>query len=210
MATRPDIAFAEGFLSRFLTCYTRSHWTAAKSVAIYLNSTSTQGLVFRKNSGKCDLTAFADASFADCDTTRKSTGGYCIYLNDNLIDFKSKRQSLVTLSTAEAEYVELTNCAKTLTWFRGMLREFKLISNNSIKVYEDNQSAIDMVKSTVPFTQRTKHIDIRYHYIRDKYRKKRIKIIFVPSSKLQSLLRLSQVSNSNTSKRNSKWVTLTN
>ena len=109
--------------------------------------------------------AFADASFLDCPDTARSTGGYCVFFCGNLIAFESKRLPLVTLSTAESEYVEATRCATEVAYIKELCRDFN-IDLDTVPIMEDNTACIAISANPVHH-QRTKHIAKYYHYCRD-------------------------------------------
>ena len=111
------------------------------------------------------MRAFADASFLDCPDTARSTGGYCVFFCGNLIAFESKRLPLVTLSTAESEYVEATRCATEVAYIKELCRDFN-IDLDTVPIMEDNTACIAISANPVHH-QRTKHIAKYYHYCRD-------------------------------------------
>ena len=111
------------------------------------------------------LRAFADSSFLDCVDTGRSTGGYCVFWNGCLLAFESKRLPLVTLSTAESEYVEAARCASEVVYLKELLKDFN-ITCGCVPIMEDNQACIQISKNPVHH-QRTKHIAKFYHFVRD-------------------------------------------
>ena len=164
--TRPDIVFAVNFLSRFLACAEEMHWEAAKRVVKYLATTIRHGIVFEGE--EVAIKAYSDADFANDEQDRKSVSGVLILIGDNPIVFTSKRQSNISLSTAEAEYVAACDAARDLTWIRSMLTELK-IAHNQPELYVDNESAINQIKNNETL-KRSKHVELKYHYVREKYR----------------------------------------
>jgi hypothetical protein len=124
-----------------------------------------------------DLIGYSDADYAGCKIDRKSTSGTCQFLGRSLVSWASKKQNLVALSTAEAEYIVAGHCCAQLLWIRQTLRDYgyKL---SKISLLCDNESAIRMADNLVEHS-RTKHIDIRYHFLRDHQQKGDIKIAYV-------------------------------
>lgn len=114
-----------------------------------------------------NLNAFSDADYARDEDTRKSTSGYAFMLGSSIVSWCSQKQRTVALSTTESEYVAACQSIKELVWLKLLMAE--LISNNAVMLYMDNQSAIRLIKNP-EFHKRTKHIDVRYHFIREKFR----------------------------------------
>jgi hypothetical protein len=126
------------------------------------------------------LIGFADADYAGDVETRRSTTGYAFCFANGIITWCSKRQPLVTLSTTEAEYVAAALATQECVWLRRLLTELECESNRSTPLYVDNQSAIKLVQNP-EYHQRTKHIDIKFHFIREKAKEGTVKVIYVPS-----------------------------
>jgi hypothetical protein len=124
-----------------------------------------------------DLIRYFDADYAGCTIDRKSTSWTCQFLGRSLVSWASKKQNLVALSTAEAEYIAAGHCCAQLLWMRQTLRDYgyKL---NKVPLLCDNESAICMVDNPIEHS-RTKHIDIRYHFLRDHQQKGDIEIAYV-------------------------------
>lgn len=175
ICTRPDIAYAVGKLSRHCENPTEVHWAAVKRILRYIKGTKDSGL-FLCAVDNLDLIGYCDADWGGCLATRKSTDGLLFTLGGSAVSWKSKRQSIVALSTCEAEYVATCSAAKEgiyLAWLLSdMLGSF---STPTIPIYVDNDGAIDLAKKE-SVSQRTKHIDIRYHFIREAVDKKLISL----------------------------------
>lgn len=181
-ATRPDIAFAVNNISRHLTRPTKALWRATQKIVQYLKTTSEQGLLFDRKS--LEIEAWSDISYAPDASDRKSLTGYIVTLGGNPIIWKSQKQPCVALSTTEAEYMATCPTAKEIVWLQDLLFELKLIENIPTTILnQDNQGAIFMENNDV-IRQRSKHIDIRYHYIREKVKEKRIGIRFCPTEEM--------------------------
>lgn len=165
--TRPDIALAVNRLSRYMEAPHKLHWNAVKRVIKYLKGTMHLGLKFKPNKNAC-INAFSDSDFAGDTLTRKSTTGFLVYLGNSVISWNSQKQSVVALSTTEAEYIAASETVREIVWVRRLISEISFSKELNATLYMDNQSAIKLIKNPV-FHKGSKYIDIRYHYIRDKY-----------------------------------------
>ncbi len=183
-ATRPDLAFTVCVLSRFLDNPGRPHWDAAKHVLQYLKGTRTLSLTYGGSDETHGLDIFTDADGMSLEN-RKAISGYAFILNGAAVSWSSKQQEITALSTTEAEYIALTYTAKEAIWHRYFLAElFGPISIPSI-IYSDNQSAISLAHAELgQFHARTKHIDIRYHFIREKIQDGTLEVIYCPTSEM--------------------------
>jgi hypothetical protein len=152
------------------------HLRAVKRFMRYLVYTPKFGLWYLKGS-TFDLFGYSDADYARCKIDRKSTSGTCQFLGRSLVSWSSKKQNSVALSTAEAEYIVAGHCCAQLLWMRQTLRDYgyKL---SKVPLLCDNESAIRMADNLVEHSH-TKHIDIRYHFLRDRQQKGDIKITYV-------------------------------
>jgi hypothetical protein len=164
--TRPDIAYAVGVLSRFMSKPMDKHWTAAKRVLRYLAGTYTLGLFYARD--RRDVSAYSDADFAGDVDQRKSTSGMVVVMNGAAIMWRSKLQSIVTTSTCEAEYVSASDAAKEVLWLSKLLCEISS-KFKKLTLHVDNQSALSLMRLHHAGTSgRTKHIDVNYHFLRDR------------------------------------------
>lgn len=180
LGTRPDLAYSVSRLSQFLAAPTAAHMTAAKKVCAYAHTTASISLVFGDGGEDNNLVAYSDADYARCTDTRRSTSGYVFMLNGAAISWKSQRQKSTALSTAEAEYIALAECAKEALWIQGLLLELSAPKQSAVLIYEDNQAAIKLAANPTHH-QRTKHIDVRYHFLRDLVTDKRIQLQYIES-----------------------------
>jgi hypothetical protein len=184
VATRPDLAAAVGVLSQFAADPCPTHWQALKRVFRYLQATPTLGLVF----GKCDdefddraLHGYSDADWAGDHDSRRSTSGYVFMLNGGCVSWRSKKQRSVALSSTEAEYMALSEATQEAVWLKAFVRELgELSDGDSILVLEDNQGSIALAKNP-EFHKRTKHIDIRYHFVREKVESGQVALQYCPT-----------------------------
>ena len=126
------------------------------------------------------LTAYTDADLVGCPDTRRSTSGYCVFLGDNLLSWSSKRQTTVSRSSAEAEYRGVSNVVAEICWLRNLLLELGHHPTRTSLVYNDNVSAIYMSENPIQH-QRTKHIEIDIHFVREKVQRGQIRVLHVPS-----------------------------
>jgi len=164
--TRPDIAFAVGRAGQFMENPTEANMIAAKRILRYLQSDKKLGLTY-STTGSPTLEAYADADWGGCHTTRRSTTGYIFTLGGAAISWSSKRQQTVALSTAEAEYMAASSATQELIFLRALLRDFGHTQKEPTVLHQDNQGVIALANDFI-LNQRTKHIDIKYHFIREK------------------------------------------
>jgi hypothetical protein len=170
--TRVDITASVNQLTRHMAKPTASHLAAAKHVLRYLKGTVSLGLTYRRSSDVDRvnrLVAYADASWASDITSARSQSGYVLMLNGSAVSWRSKRQSLICLSTAEAEYDSLHECVREVKYLRGLLGEMGLAQTSPTQVREDNIAAI--IIASQPITSaRTRHVALRFHFVREAIR----------------------------------------
>ncbi|KAL8117931.1 hypothetical protein AgCh_015718 [Apium graveolens] len=164
--TRPDIAFLVGIVSRFMEKPTTMHMNAAKRILRYIKGTIDFGLVYTKEGGNNILTGYSDTDMGGFVVDRRSTGGMVFYLNESLVTWVSQKQRCIALSSCEAEFMAATAAACQAIWLRNLLKQITGDFVSPVDIYIDNKSAIDLAKNPV-FHGRSKHIDIRYHFIRE-------------------------------------------
>ena len=180
LTTRPDIAFAVGQISQFCEKPGQEHWAAVKRIFTYLQGTRTHGLCF--GTMKETLKGYTDSDYAGDIGTRQSTSGFIFTLYGGPVAWSSRRQSCIALSTTEAEYVAAGDATKEGIWLRRLLQDLNPEWNAPMPLMCDNQSAIRLVKNP-ELHQRTKHIDTRFHFIRQHYEAKDIDILYIPTEK---------------------------
>ena len=180
MRTRPDIAFAVSNVARYCSNPTKSHWTAVKRIFRYLRGTTHLGLLYGKSSETSDLIGYSDSDWGGDSNDYKSTTGYLFQIAGTAVTWKSKKQSCVALSTAEAEYMALSSAAQEAVWIRELISELGNLQSQPTLIYEDNQSAISMAKNP-QFHGRSKHISIKYHYIREQVNNDKIRLEYCPT-----------------------------
>ena len=165
VSTRPDIAYAVSCLSRYMSNPGHVHWEALKWLLRYLKHTAKYGLCYSKCTDSVDLIGYVDSNYANDRDKRKSTTSYAFTVCKSCISWKSQLQHIVALSTTESEYIAITEAMKEAIWLKGVLSELKFLVHIP-SVFSDSQSAIQLCKNPV-FHDRTKHIDVRFHFIRD-------------------------------------------
>ena len=173
--TRPDISFTVNKLSQFLTSPTVVHWQAAIHLLKYIKKQPGQG-IFLSAQSSTQIRAFCDSDYGMCLDTRRSTTGFCVFVGDSLISWKSKRQSVVSRSSTEAEYRAMAITTTELVWMRQLLKDFGVTVADPTLLFCDNKSALDLA-SNPTFHERTKHIEIDCHYVREKVMDKTIKFL---------------------------------
>ncbi|KAE8678648.1 hypothetical protein F3Y22_tig00111402pilonHSYRG00027 [Hibiscus syriacus] len=166
VCTRPDISQAVGVVSRYIHDPGKEHWQAVKWIMRYILNTVDVGLVFQqdKQDGQC-VVGYCDSDYAGDLDKRRSTNGYVFTSAKAPVSWKSTLQSTVALSTTEAKYMAVTEAVKEAIWLQGLLGELEM-EQKHIKVHCDSQSAIHLAKNQV-YHARTKHIDVRYHFVRE-------------------------------------------
>ncbi|RVW83690.1 Retrovirus-related Pol polyprotein from transposon TNT 1-94 [Vitis vinifera] len=164
--TRPDISFPVSVVSQFLQSPCDSHWDAVIRILRYIKSTPGQGVLY-ENRGHTQVVGYTDADWAGSPTDRRSTSGYCVFIGGNLISWKSKKQDVVARSSAEAEYRAMALATCELIWLRHLLRELRFGKDEQMKLICDNQAALHIASNPV-FHERTKHIEVDCHFIREK------------------------------------------
>ncbi|GKD96534.1 hypothetical protein Tco_1380431 [Tanacetum coccineum] len=175
-ASRPDLQFAICMCARYQARPTEKHLHAVKRIFQYLRGTVNRGLWYPKDSSIA-LTAFADADHAGCQDTRRSTSGSMQFLGDRLVSWSSKRQKSAAISSTKAEYIALSGCCAQVLWMRSQLTDYGF-GFNKIPMYCDNKSAIALCCNNVQHS-RSKHIDIRFHFIKEHVENGVIELYFV-------------------------------
>lgn len=164
--TRPDIAYSVGIVSRFMERPTKMHLNVVKRILRYIQGTLEYGLIYTKDGGNNILTGYSDSDLAGHVEDRKSTGGMVFYLNESLVTWVSQKQRCVALSSCEAEFMAATAAACQGIWLRNVLNQLMDEQHGPVTIYIDNKSAIDLARNPV-FHGRSKHIDIKFHFIRE-------------------------------------------
>jgi hypothetical protein len=176
--TRPDITFAVGFLSRFMERPASDHYAAVKHLLRYIAGTLDYGCAYTQGNGAPQLTGYSDSDHAGDTDDRKSTSGTLFFLGGSPVSWQSQKQRVVAISSCEAEYVAATTAACQGIWLARLLGEMLNEEPLQPKLLVDNKSAISLAKNPV-FHERSKHIDIRYHFIRECVEQGRVGIDYI-------------------------------
>ncbi|GJS79440.1 ribonuclease H-like domain-containing protein [Tanacetum coccineum] len=177
--TRPDLSYAVQQICLYMHDPREPHFAALKRIMRYVQGTLDLGLHLYA-SATTSLVGYTDADWAGCPSTRRSTSGYCVFLGDNLLSWSAKRQHTISRSSAEAEYRGVANVVAETAWIRNLLRELHSPLLTATLVYCDNVSAVYMSANPVQH-QRTKHIEIDIHFVRDMVKAGHVRILHVPS-----------------------------
>ena len=177
--TRPDLAYTLSALARYQSSPGIQHWRAFKHVLRYLSSTRNLSLIIKPSD--LSLTSFADSDWAGDDTRRSTSGNIC-QLGGATITWSSVLQRTVALSTAEAEYVSVANAAKQVLWIQQLLSDIG-INQTKTPLYCDNQAALALTKNPIKH-QKTKHMDIQYHFVRELQASGTISVAYCPTTSM--------------------------
>lgn len=178
--TRPDIQFAVNRLSQFLSRPTELHWNAAIHVLRYLKT--TKHLKLRLGNSSMPLLGYSDADWASTTEDRRSTTGWIFQYGGGAVSWKSRRQPTVALSTTEGEYMAMSDAAKEAMWLRRLADDLGC-KEGVVKMFFDNQGA-GALSINEGIHKRTKHIDVRHHFIRDCIQSKKISIEYIPTAEM--------------------------
>jgi hypothetical protein len=178
--TRPDITFATQQLSQFLNSPTEKHYLAATRILRYLKNAPGQGLFFPRDSSLF-LSGYSDADWAGCLDSRRSISGQCFFLGKSLISWKTKKQLTISRSSSEAEYRALGAATCELQWLLYLLQDLQVTLVKPPVLYCDNQSALHIAANPV-FHERTKHLEIDCHLVREKLQAGIMKLLPVTST----------------------------
>ena len=181
LLTRPDIAYATNTLGRYASNPGPEHIKAIKRVFRYLKGSLDYNITYRGDAKTSSyITGYTDADYAGEKDEYKSTTGYIFYLANGPISYKSKLQPITAQSTTEAEYIALANTAKEATYIKALITELGLYKQSNIPLYSDNNGAIQLAKNPA-YHERSKHINVRYHLIRQKLADDTISIHYIPT-----------------------------
>jgi len=168
--TRPDIAYAVSELSRFLSNPGSVHLIAAKRVFRYLKQTISDGITYSLRMDEFPINTlwgFVDSDWAGCPDTRRSTSGFVFILNGAAISWKSKRQPIVALSTAEAEYISASSMVQEVIYLRKLLANLGFPQTGPTVIFADNETCIAWSEGSIGGSERAKHLDLRIHFLRE-------------------------------------------
>nr|GEX69965.1 uncharacterized mitochondrial protein AtMg00810-like [Tanacetum cinerariifolium] len=175
-SNRPNLIFVVFLCAQYQTKPTEKHLNAVKRIFRYLKGTINMGLWYSKDTGM-SLTAYADADHAGCQDTRRSTLGSAQFLGDKLVSWSSKKQKSIAISSIEAKYIALSRCCAQILWMHSQLTDYGF-QFNKIHLYCENKSATALCCSNVQHS-RAKHIDVRYHFIKEQVENGIVELYFV-------------------------------
>lgn len=180
--TRPDITASVNILAQKTSSPSQEDWEQLKRVVRYLKGTSELKLKLSDNGGVNgeELFGYSDANWAEDKETRKSNSGYVFFLNGGVISWSCRKQTCVSLSSTEAEFIALSDTCQETIWLRRLLVDMHEAMKNPTLIYEDNQSCLKIIKEE-KFSNRTKHIDTRFHFVKDHVEKGHIHCKFCPT-----------------------------
>ena len=177
LGTRPDIAFAVQTVSHFSINPGPAHWEAVKHIFCYLKGTIDLWLSYGDQ--KMKLTGYTDADGSMAED-RHAISGYAFLIHGGAVSWSTKRQEIVVLSTTEAEYVAITHAAKEILWLQSLISQLFDITLDSTTLFSNNKSAIELTKDH-QYHARTKHIDIRFHFIRYIIEEGSTRLVYCPT-----------------------------
>jgi histone deacetylase 1/2 len=177
--TRPDISFSVNKVCRFLHAPTDVHWSAVKRILRYVKSNTIISLKISRSKSLV-VSGFSDADWAGCLDDRRSTGGFAIFLGSNLVSWSARKQATVSRSSTEAEYKVVANATAEIMWIQILLKEIGIQAPRAGKLWCDNLGA-KYLSSNPVFHARTKHIEVDYHFVRERVMRNLLQIDFVPT-----------------------------
>ncbi|KAL6142291.1 hypothetical protein ACLB2K_060574 [Fragaria x ananassa] len=177
--TRPDFTYAVSLVSQFMHSPTTHHLSIVKRILRYLKDTVSRGILMRNN-GHFKMEGYSDSDWAGNAIDRKSTTGYCTFIGGNLVTWKSKKQTVVARSSAEAEYRAMTSTSCEIIWLKVLLGDLGIVCTQPISLHCDNQAAMHIAVNPV-FHERTKHIKVDCHFVRNQVQAKLIETVYTRS-----------------------------
>ena len=206
--TRPDITNAVRAVARYAHEPTERLWQAIMKILSYLNGTRSLGITYVLRSSGLSLNVYADADYASMKNDRRSVSRIAVTLGGTVVSHKSETQRVVSLSTSEAEYIAAGEGVKEALFVRAFLSFIAPeTSGASIKVLEDNQGAKALIENPLS-SARSKHIDVRYHFIRDLFRTRKISMEYVASAEQHADILTKALSRANLMYHRNHWMNL--
>ncbi|OMP05523.1 Integrase, catalytic core [Corchorus capsularis] len=178
--TRPDLCYSIQVLSQFLHSPRQEHLYAVMRVLRYIKCSPGQGIILPSN-GSLEFKAYCDSDWAGCSVTRRSTTGYFILLGSSPISWKSKKQTTVSRSSADVEYHAMSTTTSELFWLRSLLHDLQVSQSSPMLLHCDNQAAIQIAANPI-FHERTKHIEVDCHFVREQIQSKELATTYIPSA----------------------------
>lgn len=181
VGTRPDVAYALGLVSRFMSKPGSVHWEALKWLLRYLRGSADLNLIYSKSDANLRVQGYTDSDFAGDLDRQRSTSGYVFTVGGNTVSWRSSIQPVVALSTTEAEYIALSEAIKEAIWIKGLLYEMGF-EQQKVSVWCDSQSAVSLSKNKV-FHERTKHMAVKYSFVKDIVEEGEIEVLKIHTSR---------------------------
>lgn len=182
--TRPDVAASISILAQKVSKPTQEDWNELKRVAKYLKGTADMKLVLANHNFNGDiLYGYSDANWADDKNDRKSQSGHVFMVNGAAVCWSSRKQTLVALSTCESEFIALSEACRAAAWMRRLLNDLKQ-SVSSVTIHEDNQSCLKLIEEEERLSDRSKHIDTRFHFVKDYVKKGIVQCKYCPTENM--------------------------
>ena len=179
VGTRPDMAYAIGVLGKYCNTPTTLNLKVARKLVSHLHGTREASITYPRGSGKLDVCGYMDADWGGDKVDRRSTTGYVFTVNGMPVSWSSKRQPTIVLSSTEAEYMAATQATKEAIWLRRLLKDLGHEEEGPTVLMEDNQGCIALSKNPIHHS-RTKHIDIQWHFIREKVETGEVVLKYIP------------------------------
>ena len=164
--TRPDIAHSVSVVSQYMSSPTIDNWATVEHILCYLKGALGRGILY-SNHGHNRVECFTDADWAGSKEDRRSISGYCVFVGGNLVLWKSKKQGVVSRSSAESEYRAMAQSVCEITWLYQLLMEVSIMTVVPAELWCDNQVVLHIASNPV-FHERTKHIEIDCHFVCEK------------------------------------------
>lgn len=179
LGSLPDLCFSVSYFSRFQDCAEMVHWNCLKRVLRYIRGTASYELVYRRDTNTVPLKGFVDSDWANDAGDRRSTSGFLFQVYGNTVSWSTRKQGLVALSTTEAEYIAAASAISEALWLKKLFSDIGIPLTSPTPIMEDNQGCLFIAKN--PETKRSKHVDVKYHMVRENVWKKEVDLIYVPS-----------------------------
>ena len=177
--TRPDLTFSVNKVCQYLHYPTSVHWSAVKRILWYIRFSSDIGIRFCRSNSRL-VSAFSDADWAGSVDDRRSTGGFAVFFGPNLISWSARKQPIVSRSSTEPEYKSMANATAEIIWVESLLTELGIQQDESPVLWCDNLGATYLSANPI-FHERAKHIEIDFHFVRERVAKKQLQVRFIPS-----------------------------
>lgn len=181
VTTRPDISAAVSYFSQFQCNPSQEHWTYAKRILRFLKGTMQHGLVYKRQESAKQITGFADANWATDPNDRHSVSGYVFQTYGATTSWSTRKQRTIALSSTESECSALSDCICESLWISKLFKELNILDNDTVVIFEDNQSAIAIAQSEGP-SKKLKHTDVKLQFIKECVMKRKVTIQYMQSS----------------------------